>query len=820
MPEIDPVILRLQAEVRDYNAKVDQARRRSDQQFDAMEKRANSMSAGIGKAFSFAAKATAGYLASVSALGIAREYLRIADSAKSLEAQLKLATRESGSFAQAQDDVRRIAATTRSGLEETAKLYGNFARNARELGITQIEAGRATETVAKTFKISGAATEETSQATRQLVQALQSGVLRGDEFNTMAEAAPRFQRLLADSLGVTVGQLRKMAEEGELTSAKLVKALTDQKFTKGIDEEFKALPVTFDEAMQQVENAAIVTFGAFDRGGQFSTAIANFVTDGSRGFADLEAAAERFGINTRSEISALIALFDSAVGSVQNLIAAIGNIPAWSPLGAIGAGANAVGGDGLSKALRFTNPLGMGADIITNVGPAAEARDKTARELALQSVLRGDPLRDFGGYTAGGKPRPVPASGQKAGGRKTRGSNEAQRIADRQDSELARLQADELRARFELSTDTAERADLAKQMLEAEREELIRRLKAAKALTPEIASAVNRLYGETGSTGPDGIKAEGRPGLLMQGITREMEERQARLANDMLGRQADTLDAWAGIETNTKKRNELEKAALDLHQKIERNLLEQEVASGNVADAEKANAELASQQAAARERLRQQQMSPLQRYSADLQSSAENINDALESIQVDALDSLNDGLVEAIMGTKSLGDVFKSVASQIVADLLRIAVQKAVIGGLASALGGGGLGSLFGGNGMGSAFNNSFDATFGRASGGHVNAGQMYRVNEGSSPGRVEAFVPQGSGDIIPLGRMNAMAASSGGGPTNINVTVNAKDAVLTHTVRQWVAEGVQQATVMGSQIGAGQAEGRMMSRSRRRLPG
>src|SRR3546814_5986254 len=73
-------------------------------------------------------------------------------------------------------------------------------------------------------------------------------------------------RLLADSLDVPVGSLRAMAEQGELTADKLLRALTDTKFTASIDAEFKQMPVTFDQAMTQVHNAAIVTFGAFDQG--------------------------------------------------------------------------------------------------------------------------------------------------------------------------------------------------------------------------------------------------------------------------------------------------------------------------------------------------------------------------------------------------------------------------------------------------------------------------------------------------------------------------------------------------------------------------
>src|SRR3546814_9033421 len=87
----------------------------------------------------------------------------------------------------------------------------------------------------------------------------------------------------SSDLDVPVGSLRAMAEQGELTADKLLRALTDTKFTASIDAEFKQMPVTFDQAMTQVHNAAIVTFGAFDQGGEFSTILAHFVSGGADG---------------------------------------------------------------------------------------------------------------------------------------------------------------------------------------------------------------------------------------------------------------------------------------------------------------------------------------------------------------------------------------------------------------------------------------------------------------------------------------------------------------------------------------------------------
>jgi len=259
---------------------------------------------------STAFKGFIGIVATRYAIGAVKGLADLSDQAKLIDSQLKLATASSGSFAQAQADVSRIARVTRGDLSATAKLYGNLVRASEALGKDQTQAARATETFAKALKIGGAGTAEAASATLQFGQALASGVLRGDEFNSIAEASPRIMRLLADSLGVSTGALRAMAAEGELTADKLYKALTEKKFTDGIDSEFKNIPVTFGDAMQSISNQATISFGAFDRGGEFSKALVNFTMDGVSGFDDLAKRAEEFGINTRAHIEGLASAFD------------------------------------------------------------------------------------------------------------------------------------------------------------------------------------------------------------------------------------------------------------------------------------------------------------------------------------------------------------------------------------------------------------------------------------------------------------------------------------------------------------------------------
>jgi hypothetical protein len=286
---------------------------------------------------------------------------------------------------------------------------------------------------------------------------------------------------------------------------------------------------------------------------------------------------------------------------------------------------------------------------------------------------------------------PIFVSAVKPDKDKTKGSKAAaptMATAEQQQREIDQLAMEELQAKMALATSAEERAAISREMLAAEKQQRFADVKNNKEYTAEQKKAqlayLDRLYGPESSEG----EIEVTNSLETQKLNREIAEEQARQANDMLAMQAGTLEAWADIEPNTRERARLEAEALTLHQQIQRNLLEQQIATGEIADAEKARALLASQQGAQTTRLNRDNMSPLQRYGFDLQSSVTNINDAMESIQVDALDGLTNSIAGAIAGTQKLGEVFKNVAQQIIADLIRIQLQKAIVGTLSKALGG------------------------------------------------------------------------------------------------------------------------------------
>ena len=161
----------------------------------------------------------------IAAMSSALFLVAQSDAFTKINAQLKLATDSAEAQAAAFDRVRRIAAESQTDLSGVATLYARISQSSDELRGNQQRVGDITRAVALALKVSGAGAAESASATLQLSQAFASGALRGEEFNSVSEAAPRLMRALADGIGVPVGQLRAMAAEGKLTADVLSQAL-------------------------------------------------------------------------------------------------------------------------------------------------------------------------------------------------------------------------------------------------------------------------------------------------------------------------------------------------------------------------------------------------------------------------------------------------------------------------------------------------------------------------------------------------------------------------------------------------------------------
>ncbi|CNE41806.1 tape measure protein [Yersinia kristensenii] len=189
------------------------------------------------------------------ALTTALSVKAIADYAESwtvLNNKLVNAIKTGETLAEVNQRVFDIAQNSRSSLDSIATLYSRLERAMRSTGMSGSELGDITTTISKAMTISGATASESAGALVQLSQALASGVLRGQEFNSMSEQAPALMKGLADSLGVGTGQLRAMAAEGKLTTDVLITAFKQMAPT--IEAEFAKTTATIGQSMQIATN--------------------------------------------------------------------------------------------------------------------------------------------------------------------------------------------------------------------------------------------------------------------------------------------------------------------------------------------------------------------------------------------------------------------------------------------------------------------------------------------------------------------------------------------------------------------------------------
>ncbi|HID9529122.1 TPA: tape measure protein [Proteus mirabilis] len=169
-----------------------------------------------------------------------------------LNNKLSNSVRTSESLIDVTQRVFDISQATRSSLDATATLYARLERGTREYNTSAEDLAKLTSIINQGFIVSGATAQEAENAIIQLSQGIASGVLRGEEFNSVAEQGSRLMVALADSMGVGIGQLRKMAAEGKLTTDVVVKGLLSQ--GDAIGKEFAKTTRTMSQAFQEAGN--------------------------------------------------------------------------------------------------------------------------------------------------------------------------------------------------------------------------------------------------------------------------------------------------------------------------------------------------------------------------------------------------------------------------------------------------------------------------------------------------------------------------------------------------------------------------------------
>lgn len=218
---------------------------------DTAKNKADPFSSAMG----FLKKAIAG----AGALRAVKGTMALADSFTTTRARLDLMNDGLQTTEALQNKIMASASRSRAAYLETADAVSKMGVMAKDAFGSNEELIAFTELINKQFTIAGASREGQSAAMLQLTQAMASGVLRGEELNSIFEQAPTIIQTIADYLQVPVGQIRELAQEGQLTANIVKNAMFHS--ADSINQRFEAMPMTFSQVATVVQNMLLQAFG-------------------------------------------------------------------------------------------------------------------------------------------------------------------------------------------------------------------------------------------------------------------------------------------------------------------------------------------------------------------------------------------------------------------------------------------------------------------------------------------------------------------------------------------------------------------------------
>jgi len=228
-------------------SKMVDGQRRASRELDGLSTRLTATSAAV-----------AILAAGLAALKIAK----LADEIRLLSARAEVAAGSIEAGAQAMNELIAISRRTQTSLTGNVEVFNRLNQSILQMGGNQRDTLVITELLSKAIKVSGANAVESKAAMLQFGQALGSGKLAGDELRSLLETAPYLMRQLADGIGVPVGALKQLGEEGKLTADVVTNALT--KAADRIDADFQKFPQTVESAMTVAQDSAALAAAKFD----------------------------------------------------------------------------------------------------------------------------------------------------------------------------------------------------------------------------------------------------------------------------------------------------------------------------------------------------------------------------------------------------------------------------------------------------------------------------------------------------------------------------------------------------------------------------
>lgn len=328
------------------------------------------------------ARALAASFVAVQGVG---DLVRVVDAYTSINARLRLATRSSQELAQAQRELYSIAQRNGQALADVAGFYIRIADPVRQMGLSQREGLQVAEAVSQSLRISGAGVSESAAALTQFAQALGKGVVNGDELVSILENAPRLARAIADGLGVPVGKLKELGEQGALTSAKVLAAVKQQ--IPAITREAAQMPLTIGGAVTNVQTAFMNYIGRADEAAGVSRRVAQGINSVAVNMDTLGSSATAAGAAIAVGFTA--ARWSSIAAGVASVAGALAS---WPVALALAAGAGTALWLGMGKGAEGTKATVQGTlasmvDEVTRFGDRMGDAQRTAAMDGLTEAL-------------------------------------------------------------------------------------------------------------------------------------------------------------------------------------------------------------------------------------------------------------------------------------------------------------------------------------------------------------------------------------------------------------------------------------------------
>lgn len=283
--DIERLVLQLSADVRGMERALDRAAKKTkdtartvERRFDTMNTRITKIGKQLGRELGLAIGAIG--------LGLAiRETVEYADAWTTARNRLAAAGVALEDLAAVQNRLVELSQATRTGLNETVDLYARLTRSTQDLGASQEQIFRVTETLNKAFKAGGAAASEQRAAILQLGQALGSGVLQGDELRSIRENAPLVARAIAKEFDTTIAGLKQLGAEGQLTTERIFNGILNA--GEEIEAQFAVTDATIADSFTNLQTSLARLIGNLDREIGASRGVQDFL----RGLAVLADAA-------------------------------------------------------------------------------------------------------------------------------------------------------------------------------------------------------------------------------------------------------------------------------------------------------------------------------------------------------------------------------------------------------------------------------------------------------------------------------------------------------------------------------------------------